>query len=191
MKSAAFSLLAGLSAAGLCGCARFEYRLVEPTTAATRIGKETVSVPCPPVEYGLASHGDHLALRITNPSDQAVTLLASRSYVVDPGGESHPLHGCVLGPHSYVRLSLPPAPATVTGYGYAPYWGYAPFGWGGYPFWPAYDPPYPQTYSFSYQLYTPYDWHWKTGRVRLHLGGQSAGHNFEQNLVFDREAVKR
>ncbi len=191
VRSAALPLLAALGAAVLCGCARFDYRLVEPASAATRIGKEPVTVPYPPLEYSLASRGDRLVMRVINPTGQSVTLLPGRSYVVDPRGESHPVRGQALGPHSHIALFLPPLPRRVIGYAYTPYWGYGPLDMGGYPFWGAYEWPYPSAYSYSYQLHTPYEWRWRTGPVRLHLGYQSAGKGFDQDLVFDREQVKR
>ena len=189
VRIAAVPLLGVTTAMALCGCAHYEYRLVEPATASPLIGKEPVAVACPPLQYSLARRGDHVVVRITNPTGQSVTLLPGRSYVVDPLGESHPVRGLSLGPHSYVPLLLPPLQPRVVGY-YAPYWGYGPMDVGGYPFWGPYFWPYPPTYAYSYRLHSPYFWHWKQGRVRLHLGYQSAGNAFDQDLVFDRNKVK-
>ncbi len=191
MKGLAFLAVGALSAGCFTGCARFEYRLVEPAASAARIGDAPLTVPYAPLEYGVTGRGDHLVVRVVNPTERAVSLVASRSYVIDPRGESHPVRGHVIGPHSHVWLGLPPPRTTVSGYGMVAYWGYAPYGWSGSPYWPAYDWPYPPIYSYSYQLHTPYDWHWRTGRVRLHLGYDSAGTNLEQELVFERERVKR
>jgi hypothetical protein len=66
----------------------------------------------------------------------------------DPGGASY--NGYAYAPSSG------PSMLWYSGYGFAPYWSFSP--------WLFYEP-----YSYSYNIYTPYDWKWKTGEVRLHL----------------------
>ncbi len=196
MKDTFILSLALVGMAAVCGCAHYEYRLVQPAASAQRIGEETVTVSCPPLEYRFARRDDHVAVRVDNPTENTVTLEADKSCVVDPQTESHPLHGAAIAPHSYLRMLLPPAPLTFTTYGYAPYPWFSPYGyygWGGYapyPFWPYYNEPIIAPYSYSYRLVTPYHWDWKEGEVQLHLSYQSAGTNFVHTFDFLRQRVK-
>lgn len=188
MKTKFFLL--SLVAVLLCGCQTYNYRIVQPSTAAPVVGNQPVSLKYSPLEYQLSRDQSHLILRITNPTDERIILLGERSFVVDPQGESHPLRGRVIGPHSYTRLLLPPIP-----FSYAhpdPTWAW---GWGGYhdPFWgPFYGPGFygPPPLEHDY-VYTIYDWHWKTGPVRLRLTYEQANKTFEQNFEFDRQAQER
>ncbi len=199
MKLRALLVLPWAGALALCGCAQFEYRLAQPANFAQTIPKQGVTVPYPPVEYHLARQDDYLAVQIVNPTEELVNLVPNKSYVVDPGGGSHPLRGRVIAPHSHTVLVLPPAPLSVYGYGYGPYYGYYGPYWYPYYRWGPYYPyrfgfyygwPYYAPYSYSYQVVTPDHWEWKVGEVRLRLGYESAGSNFEHDFVFERQQVK-
>src|SRR3974377_2442576 len=94
----------------LCGCKTYEIRLVEPAQYAQRIGEPEIVVSYEPLEYRLAAQHDRLAIRVINPTDDSITLRGDKSYVVDPKGESHPIRGWAIAPHSHMRLLLPPVP---------------------------------------------------------------------------------
>src|SRR5258707_1177104 len=94
-------------AVAFCGCAHYEFRLVQPPNFAQTIGKQPVTIHYDPLDYRLAGRGDALSMRVVNPTDEPVTLLSAKTYVVDPAGETHPLRGRSIAPHSYVGMSLP------------------------------------------------------------------------------------
>src|SRR5262249_41183227 len=144
-------LLAGVFASG---CRTYQYRILQPTGIAQPVGDQPAVVRYDPLEYRLVRNHDRLDLRIFNPTDERIVLLGNRSYVVDPRGESHPVRGRVVGPHSFTGMLLPPEPITFPSYGYG--WGW---GWG--PYAPFYDPFYTGFYSppvYYNEIITPYDW---------------------------------
>jgi len=181
------------AAAVLCGCSRFEFRLSEPAQYAGRLGPEPRVLLQHPLEYRLLSDRAHVLVRIGNPLETEVALVASQSYLVDPEGESHPIQGTVIGPHSHLRLELPPKPVRVTTYvdGFYSRWDW-PLGPYGYPYWPGSGWPVwgPSVTTRSYDMPTPYGWNWKPGQVRLHLGYTCAGTNFAHELTIVRERLK-
>lgn len=177
----------------LTGCARYQYTLVQPG-GPRLVTKEGTSFALEPLSYTFADRGHHLGISIGNNTTNAVSLQTHRSYAVDPSGASHPIPGVVVGPNSHVPIYVPPVPLTMSGWAYPPamgYWGY-PYGAYYYPYWgmgwawPSFYGPY----SYTYELRTPMDWRWNTGQVRLHLGYESAGRNFDHEFVIDREKVK-
>lgn len=172
------------------GCASYAYRVVKPPGVPQLVAKEPVTLHDEPLDYGLARRGDRLGMRLSNPTDDQIVLVENGSYVVDPQGESHPIRGKVLAPHSYIRMRLPPVPQSIP-YPYAnpPYpvsfgWGFSTYD----PFW-YYDPFYwpPPAY---YQIITPYDWQWKSGLARLHLAYERAGKPFTHDFEIVREREK-
>ncbi len=177
----------------LGGCRTYDYRLVQPAGVAPVTDKEVVRVRVDPLEYAFSRYKDRLAVRISNPTDDPIALLGTKSYVIDPRGESHPLGGRVIGPHSFTRLLLPPEPisgqivgAWGPGWGWGPgvYWGYGPY----YPYYaPFYDPFMYMPPTATYEVRTPYDWHWGTGPARLRLTYDRKGQTFEQNMEIVRE----
>jgi len=184
-------LLAG--AICLSGCGSYQYRITQPAGAGT-VGEHPVRLNYAPLEYQLSRWRDRLSVRITNPTEDRISLQTQRSFAVDPRGESHPIHGKVVGPRSYTQLLLPPIPVSYPIYGggwWGPGWGW---GWGvGWyapyydPFWgPVYPPP-PPAY---YELRTPYDWEWKEGPVRLRLSYDQNGKTFEHDFEIVREKQK-
>jgi hypothetical protein len=202
MQTATLPLLALASGLFLCGCKHFEYRIVQPANAAQTIGKQTITVPYDPLEYRFTRPDDYISMRVANPTDDPITLLSAKSYILDPEGETHPLQNRTIAPHSYVRMTLPPT-ARVYSPSYAGGLGLG-FGYGfhdpllfngrfGYPY---YYPYYGLSDPFYYappvyvQQITPYDWEWKQGEVHLKLEYERAGKNFVHNLVFERRRVK-
>ncbi len=180
----------------LSGCVSYRYRVVQPASGAPPVRDQGVTIHYDPLDYRLYKYRDHLAMHVTNPTDDRIALLGNRSFVVDPQGESHPIRDRVLGPHSFTRFLLPPIPFT---YAYPDYWAYGP-GWGwGYigswydPMWgPWYGPgwwgPPPVSYA---QVLTSYDWKWKTGPARLKLTYERAGKTFEHDFEIVREPDKK
>src|SRR5258708_4326055 len=93
-----------LGAILISGCKTYNYQLAEPPNLATLITDKPVTVTYTPLEYTLVRQHDRLGMTIMNPTDDRVTLDSHRSYVVDPRGESHPLRGRSIAPHSYIRM---------------------------------------------------------------------------------------
>jgi len=185
-------LLLSASVVYLSGCQSYMYRVVQPPGITQPVKDHTVSLPYDPLEYQLVRYEDRLAVRIMNLTDDRIVLLGDRSYVVDPLGESHPLPNEILGPHSFIRMQLPPSPLTFASTDWS--WGWAwGWGWGPYdPFWgpywgPRYYGPPPVTY---YQIVTRYDWTWKTGAARLRLTYDRNRNTFEHDFEIVREPAK-
>jgi len=164
--------------------------VVQPSSSASPVAAQPVQIHYEPLDYTLARERDRLGLNINNPTDDQIVLLGNRSHVVDPTGESHPIHDRILAPHSFTRLIVPPVPFT---YAYPDYFAYGP-GWGwAYagswydPFWGPglgwWGPP-PLSY---HQVLTNYDWQWKTGPARLRLTYERAGKIFEHDFELVRE----
>ena len=154
---------------------------------------QPVIIQYPPLEYRLARRHDRLAMQITNPTEDQIALLGNKSSVVDPEGESHPLHGRVIGPHSFARMLLPPIPMSF------PYPDYTAWGWGWGWGWGPYDPLWGPSYGSAfygpppvsyYRVFTPYDWTWKEGVARLHLTYERKGAAFEHTFEILRERAK-
>lgn len=185
------------------GCVRFQHSIVEPSNFAQVVGRQEVRLPYEPLEYRIAEVNERLAVQIFNPGDKAVSLSGARSYLVDPRGASHPLSPATIGPHSYVDLSLPPAPIVLRagpsfgfGFGFGHYPSYrrfhrhSHFGMGlGYDY-PFYDPFYHSPRPEYYRIITPQHWEWRTGDVRLHLSFDRADQPFDHDFVFRRTRVK-
>ena len=177
----------------LCGCASYQYRIIQPSAPNPIVAKQPVTVHYDPLDYQFSKYHDLLAMNITNSTDEQIVLMGGRSFVVDPKGESHPLRDRIMGPHSFTGVLLPPIP-----YGYPAYWGWGPQwswwygpGWYG-PYWggwygPGYYGPPPVAYE---QAVTIFDWEWKTGLVRLHLAYDRKGTTFEHDFEIVREQEK-
>jgi hypothetical protein len=194
MSTRSFFRLLLLVAASLSGCRTYDYRIVRPSGGPSPVAKQPVTLRCEPLDYQLARRDERLTLRIFNLTDDRLMLVESRSYVVDPHGESHPIRSRVLAPHSFVVMSLPPAPRSCPyPYYFAyPYPAWAGYGWGWYgPYWYRYryDPLFwpPPAY---YEVLTRYDWEWNTGLVRLHLTYDRDGKTIEHDFEFVREQAK-
>jgi hypothetical protein len=156
---------------GASGCAHYQYELLQPPVAGPRIlsDKTATLVPLPFLEYRFSQGDDHLSMQITNTSDELITLVGPRSYVVDTVGQSHPLASRTIALHSYIALLIPPEPPEYRvyyppgWYGYYPYSYYRP--WGDY-YWDY--PPGPAYVTLA----TPTDYYWEwpgTGEFRLNL----------------------
>lgn len=171
----------------LGGCARYEYRLVQPTASAQIIPKGAgITLQMDPLEYKVADRGHRVAMRIINPTDAAIRIIPQRSWVVDPRGHSHPIRPSMIAPHSFVDASLPPIPMAYSGTAYPT------FGFGGYPysgFYWAMEYSY-APWSYSYQVVTPYDWAWREGQARLHLGFGRDNQEFDQDFVIERQKAR-
>lgn len=100
-----FSFLALFGSA----CAKYEYDLVQPGDLARHIGgasDQTVRIE--PLIYHLRSYENRLVMRIENPTNEPIQLVGDKSYVVDPGGQSHPLRSQTIAPQTFIKLILPP-----------------------------------------------------------------------------------
>ncbi len=195
MRRSGLALLVGVT---LCvsGCTTYRYRVVQPASGTPPVAQQPVNIHYDPLDYRLYRYRDRLAMHVTNPTEDRIVLLGNRSFAVDPKGESHPIRDRVLGPHSFTQYLLPPIPFT---YAYPDYWAYGP-GWGYYGFYGWYDPfwgpwygpgwwgPPPISYA---HIYTPYDWTWKKGLVRLKLTYERNGKTFEHDFEIVREPDKK
>jgi len=92
------------------GCVSYQYRVVQPAMGAPPVRAEPVTIHDDPLDYQLYHYRDRLAMHVTNPTEDRITLLGNRSFVVDPNGESHPIRDRVLAPHSFTKFLLPPIP---------------------------------------------------------------------------------
>ena len=158
--------------------------MVQPGQSPQLIGEQPVTVVYEPLRYHVSRHDEQLVLQIENPTANPVNLVGQKSYVVDPAGESRPIRGRSIAPHSYVQMRLPPTRQTMTTYGYGPgYYGpYGPYWY--YPYGPYY---YPYTYAQSFELVTPYDWKWQQGDVRLQLSYSYQATSFEHQFLFSKQ----
>jgi len=191
MRSNPIFALALLGAILATGCKTYDYRIVQPANLAQRItGDNVVTVRYDPLEYRFARHRDRLGITIANPTDDRITLLGDRSYVVDPKGETHPIRGRVIAPHSYTRMLQPPVPASVQVT--APYYGWGPgFYTGfGYPYAPFYDDFYYGPATAYYHIVTPYDWKWDVGPARFRFTCQRNNSFFDHNFEIVREVER-
>ena len=192
MKAKWFSASLLAAATLVCGCRTYNYRLVQPAEAAHVIADQPFAIHYDPLEYTFWRERDRLAMRIANPTTDRIVLQGNRSCVVDPSGESHPLRGHVLGPHSFTVMLLPPWPHTVQVVGgYGPRWGWGPgWGWGPPGYYGYYDDWYYGPPVTWYQVTTAYDWQWHTGPARLRLSYEREGKTFDHNIELLRERVK-
>ncbi|MDB6020219.1 MAG: hypothetical protein JWQ04_76 [Pedosphaera sp.] len=190
-----FLLVFVLSAVVLVtGCATYDYQITEPASLARHVADVPVAVAYDPLEYRFVRHKDRLGVTIMNPTDDRITLLGDRSYLVDPRGESHPIRGRVVAPHSYARMLLPPVPVSgettvfPTYPYYSPGW-YGPgwYGPGSPYFWGDY---YYGPVTSYYRIRTPYDWKWDVGPARFRFTYDRAGRLFDHDFVIVRERVK-
>ncbi len=178
----------------LSGCARYEYLLVEPSQFARGITKDKTRFEDDPMEYELFERSGRLAMAVINPGAEPISVVPSKSYIVAPDGESHPLQGVSIAPNSYTAMLLPPeppvywsSPSFSFGFGVGSYYG--PYFSSGYhlyhdPFY--YDPP--RTY---YPMNLPHYWRWKTGQVRLRLAYERGTNApFTHDFVFERRKVE-
>ena len=104
-------LLPFLLLSTLAGCARYEFDVIEPAELATHVGrnKDTQAVvQREPLTYVMRAVEGRLVMHVENNTDTPIELLGGRSYVVDPGEQSHPLPTMAIAPDSYVKVVLPP-----------------------------------------------------------------------------------
>jgi hypothetical protein len=187
----------------LSGCKTYNYRIVEPADAAQTISDRPVTIRYDPLEYRMVRRRDRLAMRIVNTTDDRMVLRGDRSFVIDAKGETHPVQGRVIGPHSFTRIILPPVPLSYQTVQPYPYYGWGwgtgfaqpPFGYS-YPYSPFfgggfYDDFYNGPLVTNYEIRTPYDWKWRTGPVRLHLTYDRDGRSFDHSFVIDREPERK
>lgn len=177
----------------LTGCAHYQYSLLQPGNAPQVAGKQPLRVDYPPLLYQMAERSDRLAIQINNSTDTQVTLLGNRSYIVTPRGETRPVAGAVIAPHSFIGIVLPPAPIVYRAYpSFA--WGLGfgyPFYWGpGYADWGIYGAPgyYGPT---DYYVSPANNWEWKEGNVRMLLHYQQTTNTFDHQFLFNRAEVKK
>jgi hypothetical protein len=93
----------------LVGCAKYEYKLVQPGDLARHIGKQIEHLSIDPLEYRLQSYEGRLVMQIFNATQGLIQLDGTRSVAVDQDGQSHPLRSQTMAPGSFIKLIYPPA----------------------------------------------------------------------------------
>ena len=186
----------GAMALAASGCAHYQYRMVQPSNLASPIAKQPVRVDYPPLMYQLSEQDHRLAMQINNPTEAPITLVGNRSYLVSPHGETHPLRGAIIAPHSYVGMLMPPQNRTYRAY---PSFGFG-MGVGGWHSGPLFHSgvnyigePYWSGPADYYMVNPPNYWEWKTGEVRLNLSYQQttpAANSFDHQFLFERQKAK-
>ena len=195
MRSALFILAA---ATLLGGCATYEYDLTAPSEFARHIPRKVDAVVTrEPFEYKMQSVDNRLVIRIYNQTDDQIQLLGERSSIVDPDGQSHPLRGGPIAPHSFLKLIIPPPRPRV--YESNPTFGVGVgVGVGSYhnthhhhPYYHSNDPldDYPRYIAVYDDNDTRY-WDWKgEGEARLNLVFQHGDKEIRQEFTFRRGKV--
>jgi hypothetical protein len=180
----------------LMGCARYEYQLVQPPDLAQHIdAKHDATFTLGPLRYRLRTAENHLVMRIYNQSETPIRLLGDQSFVVDPGGQSHPLQSQSCAPNSYIKLIFPPLRPQLEptgpsiGIGIGGFVGRGPFRDGFYSgIWdPYYDTP---RYYTVYEGNSSY-WDWDgEGEARLSIVFQQGQEKpFTHEFVLDRRKM--
>jgi hypothetical protein len=94
----------------------YRFNLVQPQIADPEIGGDDWTiVKIDPLEYRLRADEGRLVMRIYNPTSDSIELLGHKSSVVDPDGQSHPLHSQVMTPETDIAYVFPPLRDTATG----------------------------------------------------------------------------
>lgn len=178
----------------LTSCAKYQFHIVEPAAHAQLVErKHAAEFAIDPLNYQLQEIDKYLAIRIENPTDEPITILSERSYVVDPEGETHALRGGTIAPRSFVTFTLPPVPYYreaephfSVGFGVGTSYNVRQYH-GGHHY----------HHSYFYSNYwgpswyaEPYSWRWKSGPVRMSVVGETSNGRFEHNFLFERVRVK-
>jgi hypothetical protein len=150
----------------LTGCAKHEYVITQPSEFAGRLTKQERDIAREPVLYHLVDQSSRVGIRIENTTDQPITLKGNDSYVVTPWGESQPMRGVTIAPHTWSAFTIPPLERRYYG-GSGMSFGLGIGTWGG------------NTATGVGVGYSPYDdvpyasdvvaWQWKDGAVQVHV----------------------
>jgi hypothetical protein len=177
----------------IAGCARYQYVLAQPSQFTRSITEERTRINYPPMEYEFAEEDDSLMMAVINPGQEPVRIVSSKSFIVSPDGESHPLPASSIAPRSYRALLLPPeppayraSPSFSIGFGFGNYWGgpHVGTGIGYHDYW------YGGPHEYR-QVNAPDYWPWKEGPVRMRLSFEDARTNtFEHDFVIERRKVE-
>lgn len=176
----------------LTGCASYDYQITEPANLSRRIADQPVTVMYDPLEYRFERTHGHLAMTISNPTEDRIVLRGDKSSVVSPSGDSRPFSGGPIVPRGYLSKLVPPEPkagqATTVGI----YSGSGPvvYGPGYISFFGGASDYYYGPVSTYYQIHSPYDWEWKSGAAHFRLTYERGGKTFEHDFVISREPAK-
>jgi hypothetical protein len=181
----------------LTGCARYEFEMIEPAPALHVGERDERIIKIDPLEYHLRAVEGRLVMQIFNPTDDPITLLGDRTYVIAPSGQSHPVRGQTIAQHSFIKLILPPmrpyyredGPHFAIGVGIGR--AYGPWPYHGYPY-------YYNSYYYDEPRYIAYYdpadatyWNWPAEwNATVHLQFQRDTATFAQEFVFQRQREK-
>ena len=101
-------LMTAVSLIALAGCAKHEYVITQPTEFAGRLTKQERDISRDAVVYYLVDQSSRVGIRIENTSDEPIMLKGNDSYVVTPWGESQPMRGVTIAPHTWSAFTIPP-----------------------------------------------------------------------------------
>ena len=94
-------LMTVVSLLAFAGCTKHEYVITQPTEFAGRLTKQERDISRDAVVYYLVDQSSRVGIRIENTSDAPITLKGNDSYVVTPWGESQPMRGVTIAPHTW------------------------------------------------------------------------------------------
>jgi hypothetical protein len=166
----------------LAGCTHYEFDILQPPDLARHVGRKAhtaAEFDRPPLHYHLQAVEGRLVMDVANPNDDPVELLGGQTFVVDPAGQSHPVPSQAIGPHSFIRLVLPPMrPGYWAAPGYAVYRGGGWWDYGG-AVWVAVPAGPPELY---------WRWHDET-MAKVHLVYKRGDETIVQEFLFGRRKM--
>ena len=178
------------------GCTQYEYVITQPAEFASVLSRQEREITREPVMYFFVDQSSRVGIRIENITDDSLTIKGEESYIVTPAGESSPMRGGTIAPHTWSAITIPALVRVYGGGGGVSFglgvgtWGSnggggIGVGAGGY------DPFYDNSF------YSPRDevaWQWKDGTVRMHLVIEKTGDpstRVEQEFAIDRRKVAK
>lgn len=92
------------------GCVQYRHVILDPPDLAQTVGRQDDAVFSTDAgEYRMRTVEEKLVIRVFNQSAEPMQISPTRSVVVAPDGQSHPILGLTIAPGSFVKLILPPS----------------------------------------------------------------------------------
>ncbi len=112
MRIMIWRTMLAMAACALCGgCESVGFEILEPHEFTGHISaNRDTHFGMGGLEYPFQAAGGRVVAKIYNHQEIEVELMGDRSVVVDPSGESHPLHDQTIAPDSFIREIFPPFP---------------------------------------------------------------------------------
>jgi hypothetical protein len=176
----------------LVGCAKYQYRVIQPSQAEVGIVREKSpqTITLEPLDYRLIAIENRLVMEIHNPTEDPLQLRGDLSTVVTEDGQTHTMRTLPIAAHAQTRIILPPPPPTMERTGPSFTFG-GGISSGGYR---RYHNDYYWDDSRRYRYNDPNDpyfWNWPTpSTIHLRLVYDRAGKQFTDELVIERSKAK-